>query len=62
MASAGAQLPVERDGRTTTEVATLGDAARVTEIARMLGGDPESEVSLEHARELLQRGAGAAAP
>ena len=26
---------------------------RVGEIARMLGGDPESDPSLEHARELL---------
>ena len=46
----------ERDGRTTTEVAPLDAGARVTEIARMLGGDPESAVSLEHARELLERG------
>jgi len=46
----------ERDGRTATEVATLEDDGRVREIARMLGGDPESAVSLEHARELLERG------
>jgi DNA repair protein RecN (Recombination protein N) len=46
----------ERDGRTATEVATLADDERVREIARMLGGDPESAVSLEHARELLERG------
>jgi DNA repair protein RecN (Recombination protein N) len=46
----------ERDGRTATEVATLEDDERVREIARMLGGDPESAVSLEHARELLERG------
>jgi DNA repair protein RecN (Recombination protein N) len=50
----------DRDGRTTTVVETLGDAERVGEIARMLGGDPESAVSLQHARELLERGAGAA--
>lgn len=30
---------------------------RVTEIARMLGGDPESDVSLAHARELLSAAA-----
>jgi DNA repair protein RecN (Recombination protein N) len=48
----------EREGRTATEVATLGDDDRVREIARMLGGDPESAVSLEHARELLERGVG----
>jgi DNA repair protein RecN (Recombination protein N) len=44
------------DGRTATEVTALGDDERVREIARMLGGDPESAVSLEHARELLERG------
>ena len=48
----------ERDGRTATEVDTLADDERVREIARMLGGDPESAVSLEHARELLERGVG----
>jgi DNA repair protein RecN (Recombination protein N) len=44
------------DGKTATEVTALGDDERVREIARMLGGDPESAVSLEHARELLERG------
>jgi len=44
------------DGKTATEVAALDDDERVREIARMLGGDPESAVSLEHARELLERG------
>ena len=48
----------EREGRTTTEVTPLESADRVQEIARMLGGDPESAVSLEHARELLERGVG----
>jgi DNA repair protein RecN (Recombination protein N) len=33
-----------------------GDA-RVIEVARMLGGDPESEASLAHARELLDAAA-----
>ena len=47
-------------GMTSTDVTVLEDAERVTEIARMLGGDPESAVSLEHARELLGRGAPAA--
>jgi DNA repair protein RecN (Recombination protein N) len=46
----------ERDGRTATAVERLEDDERVREIARMLGGDPESAVSLEHARELLERG------
>ena len=48
----------ERAGKTTTEVTPLETASRVHEIARMLGGDPESAVSLEHARELLERGVG----
>jgi DNA repair protein RecN (Recombination protein N) len=48
-----------RDGVTTTETRVLGADERVAEIARMLGGDPESEVSRAHARELL---ATAAAP
>ena len=48
----------ERSGKTTTEVTPLESAQRVHEIARMLGGDPESAVSLEHARELLERGVG----
>jgi DNA repair protein RecN (Recombination protein N) len=46
----------ERDGRTATGVERLEDDERIREIARMLGGDPESAVSLEHARELLDRG------
>jgi DNA repair protein RecN (Recombination protein N) len=49
----------EREGRTTTTVEALEAEARVHEIARMLGGDPESAVSQEHARELLERGVGA---
>lgn len=50
----------ERSGKTTTEVRPLDEDERVQEIARMLGGDPESAVSLEHARELLERAVGAA--
>ena len=42
-----------RGGVTTADVAVLEGDARVAEIARMLGGDPESEVSRAHARELL---------
>lgn len=49
-------LKEEREGRTATDVRPLEDDERVREIARMLGGDPESAVSLEHARELLDRG------
>ena len=43
----------EREGMGVTEVLPLTGESRVVEIARMLGGDPESSVSLEHARELL---------
>lgn len=44
---------VEREGTTLTRVSDLDQTERVKELARMLGGDPESEVSLEHAREML---------
>ena len=37
-----------------TRVDELEGEARVREIARMLGGDPESETSRDHARELLE--------
>ncbi len=47
----------DRDGIAVTDVRTLEGADRIHEIARMLGGDPESTVSLEHAQELLDRGA-----
>ena len=43
-----------RGGVTTSDVTVLADDPRVTEIARMLGGDPESDVSRAHARELLE--------
>lgn len=46
-----------RGGVTTADVAVLEGDARVTEIARMLGGDPESDVSRAHARELLDSAA-----
>ena len=39
----------------STRVRALDDEERVIEIARMLGGDPESSTSIEHARELLGR-------
>ncbi len=42
-----------REGLTATQVRRLEGDARVEEVARMLGGDPESETSREHARELL---------
>jgi len=40
-------------GVTTAQVRALAGGDRVEEIARMLGGDPESATSREHARELL---------
>ena len=46
-----------RGGVTTADVVVLEDDARVAEIARMLGGDPESDVSRAHARELLENAA-----
>ncbi|HVB30045.1 MAG TPA: DNA repair protein RecN [Gemmatimonadaceae bacterium] len=49
-----------RGGVTTAGIAVLDGEARVAEIARMLGGDPESAVSRAHAAELLD--AAAAAP
>jgi DNA repair protein RecN (Recombination protein N) len=43
-----------RGGVTTADVAVLETDRRVAEIARMLGGDPESEISRAHAAELLE--------
>ena len=42
-----------REGITAADTHTVDGDARVLEIARMLGGDAESEVSRAHARELL---------
>ena len=44
---------VEREGTTLTRVSGLAGEERVRELARMLGGDPESQAGLQHARELL---------
>jgi DNA repair protein RecN (Recombination protein N) len=43
-----------RGGVTTADVEVLSGNARITEVARMLGGDPESDLSRAHARELLE--------
>jgi DNA repair protein RecN (Recombination protein N) len=43
-----------KGGVTTADISVLEGTSRVTEIARMLGGDPESKVSRAHARELLE--------
>jgi DNA repair protein RecN (Recombination protein N) len=56
---AGAHLLVrkgESDGVAVTSVSELRGDERVVEIARMLGGDPESDTSREHAREMLAAG------
>jgi DNA repair protein RecN (Recombination protein N) len=42
-----------RGGITTADTRVVDGDERVTEVARLLGGDPESDVSLAHARELL---------
>lgn len=42
-----------KEGITTADVGVVRGDDRVAEIARMLGGDSESSVSREHARELL---------
>jgi DNA repair protein RecN (Recombination protein N) len=46
-----------KGGVTTADISLVDGDARVREIARMLGGDPESKVSREHAGELLESGA-----
>jgi DNA repair protein RecN (Recombination protein N) len=49
-----------RGGVTTADTAVVLDDARVVEVARMLGGDPQSPVSREHARELIASAVGPA--
>jgi DNA repair protein RecN (Recombination protein N) len=46
-----------REGITAADTHTVQNDDRVIEIARMLGGDAESEVSRAHARELLDSAA-----
>ena len=47
-----------KGGVTTADITVLEGTSRVNEIARMLGGDPESKVSRAHAKELLETAAG----
>lgn len=57
-ARAHQQLLVEKHevrGMASTRVRELSGEDRVREVARMLGGNPESPTSREHARELLGR-------
>ena len=61
-ARAATHFAVEKrtmDGAAATQLRRLDAGERVREIARMLGGDPDSESSLNHARALLL---GSAAP
>ena len=51
-----------RGGVTSADVRVLQGDDRVLEVARMLGGDPESDVSRAHARELLDAAAEPGAP
>jgi DNA repair protein RecN (Recombination protein N) len=46
-----------REGITAADTRTVQDDDRVLEIARMLGGDADSELSRAHARELLESAA-----
>ena len=46
-----------RGGITSADTRVVESDARVIEVARLLGGDPESDVSLAHARELLSAAA-----
>jgi DNA repair protein RecN (Recombination protein N) len=51
------QLSVEKGragGLASTEVREVSGEDRITEIARMLGGNPRSARSRDHARELLE--------
>ena len=43
-----------RSGISTADISVVQRDDRVTEVARMLGGDPASKVSRAHARELLE--------
>jgi DNA repair protein RecN (Recombination protein N) len=50
-----------RSGVTTADTRVVSGEERVAEVARLLGGDAESEVSRAHARELLEHAAETAA-
>jgi DNA repair protein RecN (Recombination protein N) len=43
-----------RGGVSTADISIVQRDERVAEVARMLGGDASSEVSRDHARELLR--------
>jgi DNA repair protein RecN (Recombination protein N) len=57
-ARADNHLKIEKSaqsGRTVTRVEKVAGAARREEIARMLAGDRKGDVSLQHAKELLEK-------
>ncbi|HMH25551.1 MAG TPA: DNA repair protein RecN [Gemmatimonadaceae bacterium] len=47
-----------KGGVTSADITVLEGSSRVNEIARMLGGDPDSKISRAHAKELLETAAG----
>lgn len=51
-----------RDGATLSAIEPLGEEQRVREIARMLGGVKVTDITLEHAREMLHPPAGSGRP
>ncbi|MEP7383733.1 MAG: DNA repair protein RecN [Gemmatimonadota bacterium] len=50
-----------KGGITTADLRVVDGEERIAEVARMLGGDPESDTSRAHARELLESAAAAPA-
>lgn len=44
-----------KDNRTVTEVVPLGDEDRLRELGEMLDGTPENKLSIESARQMLER-------
>ena len=45
---------VATESTTTTKISIVDGEDRVTELARMLSGTPESSTAQQHARELLE--------
>jgi DNA repair protein RecN (Recombination protein N) len=52
----------QADGRTASTVLPVAGEARVSEVARMLGGERMAGTSLAHAQAMLQQGAAVPAP
>lgn len=45
----------EYEGRTLTHIKHLDDQERIFEIVRLIGGDPQSESAVSHAKELIKQ-------